>query len=149
MQILKYLSLLIKNLLGLCQFLCHYSFLVPCNSVYLIMTNYMHRNMNIYTTLYFWPQFWVKRRNLYWYFRIQLLICTILGFRKGVTMVTWPKWCHLLHPCFRVPLMEIEDVCVYVMDGKYDMCNFCDQIREYNLEPFISSIILSRCYVLR
>ena len=50
---------------------------------------------------------------------------------------------------FRVPFMEIENVCAYVMDEKYDMCNFCEHIREYQLEPFISSMILTRCYVLR
>ena len=77
-----------------------------------------------------------------------------LGCEKVFQLGTLPKICHRRFEnrfTFKVsvPLMEIEDVCVYVMDGKYDMCNFCDQIREYNLEPFISTIILTRCYVLR
>ena len=77
-----------------------------------------------------------------------------LGCEKVFQLGTFPKIfdgrCkNSFTSSVRVPLMEIEDVCVYVMDGKYNMCNFCDQIREYNLEPFISTIILTRCYVLR
>ena len=99
--------------------------------------------------LSFMQKYQAQRFLVIYFLRIHLLISTILGFSQGVTNYSTEDDKILFTPQVRVPLMEIEDGCVYVMDGKYDMCNFCDQIREYNLEPFISSIILTRCYVLR